>query len=241
VDQDAERIKKLLSEHCTEITSVHVTLDSHQRMHIAHSVFWQDGAGRSPDPYTLISVEDVKSGKWRAVNEADQETALAYVQELEKKDRFKLCIWPEHCITGTEGHNVTAPVNEGLNNWIDSTRGTIDWIHKGQNVHTEMYSALKAEVVDASDPDTSLNRALIERLSRCERILVCGQAKSHCVNFTVRDLVEHLDWPKEQLHRIWLLEDAMSSVATFEQAGEQFIADMREAGLTIATTNKAFA
>ena len=157
MDQDAERIKKLLSEHSAEITSVHVTLDSHQRMHIAHGVFWQDDAGRPPDPFTLISVQDVESGKWRTVNEADQEPALAYVQALEKEGRFKLCIWPEHCITGTEGHNVTKLVNEGLNNWINSTRSTIDWIHKGQNVHTEMYSALKAEVVIEDDPDTSLN------------------------------------------------------------------------------------
>ena len=103
-----------------------------------------------------------------------------------------------------------------------------------------MYSALKAEVIVETDPDTSLNRGLIERLSRYERILVCGQAKSHCVNFTVRDLVDNLDWPKTELHRIWLLEDAMSSVTTFEQAGEQFIADMKMAGLTVTTTDKAF-
>lgn len=239
--QDAERIKQLLSENAKEISSVFVTLDSHQRMHIAHGVFWQDAAGKHPDPFTLISVADVESGKWRAVNEADQEPARAYVKELERDGRFKLCIWPEHCIIGTAGHNITAPVNEGLDQWIGSTHGTVDWVHKGQNVHTEMYSALKAEVAIESDPSTSLNRGLVERLSRFERILVCGQAKSHCVNFTVRDLVDNLAWPKEQMNRIWLLEDAMSSVTTFEQEGEQFIADMQAAGLTVTTTDKAFA
>lgn len=239
--QDAERIKTLLCEHADKISSVHVTLDSHQRMHIAHGVFWEDEDGKPPAPFTEITVDDVESNKWRPVNKADQEAALAYVRELEKEDRFKLCIWPEHCITGTSGHNVTAPVNDGLDAWIDRTRGAVDWLHKGQNVHTEMYSALKAEVVIESDPATKLNRGLIEQLSKCERILVCGQAKSHCVNFTVRDLIENLNWPKDQLSRVWVLEDAMSSVPGFEKAGDQFIVDMTAAGLTVTTADKAFA
>ena len=218
-----------------------MTLDSHQRMHIAHGVFWHDEAGNQPDPFTLISVDDVESGKWCTTNEEHQNAALEYVKELQKEDRFKLCIWPEHCITGTEGHNVTAPVNDGLNAWIEATRGTIDWIHKGQNIHTEMYSALKAEVIIPSDPDTTMNQGLIDRLSRCERILVCGQAKSHCVNFTVRDLVDNIGWAKERLSNIWVLEDAMSAVPGFEKDAEQFITDMNAAGLTITTIDKAFA
>lgn len=217
-----------------------MTLDSHQRMHIAHGVFWHDGAGNHPDPFTLISVDDVESGKWCTTNVEDQQAALEYVKALQKEDRFKLCIWPEHCITGTEGHNVTVPVNDGLNTWIETTRGTIDWIHKGQNIHTEMYSALKAEVIIPSDPDTTLNQGLIDRLSRCERILVCGQAKSHCVNFTVRDLVNNIGWAKERLSNIWVLEDAMSAVPGFETDAEQFITDMNAAGLTITTVDKVF-
>jgi nicotinamidase/pyrazinamidase len=207
------RIGKMLREHAEAIDSVHVTLDSHQRMHIAHGVFWQDEAGNPPAPFTLFSTADVETGVWRAVKEADQAPALEYVKALEKSGKFQLCIWPEHCIIGTDGHNVTPPVNEGLNTWVDSTHGAVDWILKGQNVHTEMYSALQAEVVVPGDQSTCLNSGLIARLSSKERILVCGQAKSHCVNFTVRDLVENLGWPKEELHRIWLLEDVMSSVS----------------------------
>ena len=63
-----------------------------------------------------------------------------------------------------------------------------------------MYSALKAEVEIAEDPETCLNAGMIARLGSKERVLVCGQAQSHCVNFTVRDLVAH--WPQEDLHRI---------------------------------------
>jgi nicotinamidase/pyrazinamidase len=228
----------LLDEHGQEIDSVTVTLDSHQRMHIAHGLFWTNDAGGRPDPFTLITTEDVETGKWRAVREEYQEKALAYVKALDKNGKFKLCIWPEHCIIGSEGHNVTAPINEGLTAWAETRHESVEWVHKGQSIFTEMYSALKAEVEIASDAGTHLNAELIARLATHERMLVCGQAKSHCVNCTVRDLVQH--WPKSELHRIWLLSDGMSSVPGFEAAGDQFIDDMREAGLTIVPTARAF-
>ena len=65
----------MLREHAEAIDSVHVTLDSHQRMHIAHGVFWQDEAGNPPAPFTLFSTADVVTGVWRAVKEADQAPA----------------------------------------------------------------------------------------------------------------------------------------------------------------------
>ena len=109
LQQDALRVGKLLTDHASEIDSVHVTLDSHQRMHIAHGVFWEDAAGNSPAPFTVISRHDVASGKWRAVREVHRERALNYVEQLEQNGKFSLCIWPEHCIIGSPGHNVTAP------------------------------------------------------------------------------------------------------------------------------------
>ena len=236
--QDAQRVRQLLDDHGSEIESITVTMDSHQRMHIAHGLFWTDAAGRHPEPFTTIDRADVETGKWRAVRTDHQSKALAYVQALEKQGKFKLCIWPEHCIIGSEGHNVTAPINEGLSTWAASRHASVEWVHKGQNIFTEMYSALKAEVEVAGDASTGLNKELVERLATHERVLVCGQAKSHCVNCTIRDLVDH--WPKSELHRIWLLSDGMSSVPGFEDAGEKFIDDMRAAGLTIVPTAQAF-
>jgi len=237
-DEDARRVQKLLVEHGSQIDSITVTMDSHQRMHIAHGLFWIDSAGRHPEPFTIIERADVETGKWRAVRPDYQAKAVSYVQALEQHGKFKLCIWPEHCIIGSEGHNVTAPINEGLQAWAETRHSSVDWVHKGQNIFTEMYSALKAEVEIVGDVDTSLNAELVQRLATYERVLVCGQAKSHCVNCTVRDLVAH--WPKSDLHRIWLLSDGMSSVPGFEDAGEQFIDDMRAAGLTVVPTTQAF-
>ena len=236
---DAERVGQLLRDHAVAIEAVHVTLDSHQRMHIAHALFWQDAEGAAPAPFTLISRADVESGRWAPARPEHREQALRYVKALETSGRFQLCVWPEHCVIGSPGHNVTQPVLDGLRAWTESRREAVDYVLKGQNCFTEMYSALRAEVEVEGDEATGLNRELIEKLSTRERVLVCGQAQSHCVNFTVRDLVEH--WPESERHRIWLLEDAMSSVPGFEAEGDAFIADMKAAGLTVVPAAEAFA
>ena len=63
---------------------------------------------------------------------------------------------------------------------------------------------------------------------------MCGQALSHCVNYTVRDIVEH--WPKEEINKLTVLKDCASSVPGFEAAGDTFLEDMKEAGVNIATS-----
>jgi nicotinamidase/pyrazinamidase len=61
----------------------------------------------------------------------------------------------------------------------------------GTNINTEMYSAIAAEVPVSSDASTKLNRKLLKQLNDCDKLIVSGQALSHCVNFTVRHIVEH--------------------------------------------------
>ena len=60
--------------------------------------------------------------------------------------RFQLCIWKEHCLIGSEGHNVVQVVMDAMTQWCDATGGSVEWVNKGQNNLTEMYSAMAAEV-----------------------------------------------------------------------------------------------
>lgn len=69
-----------------------------------------------------------------------------------------------------------------------------------------------------------------------ERLLVCGQALSHCVNFTVRDIVEH--WPPGETSKITILRDCASSVPGFEEAGKLFLDDMERAGVNVKTSDE---
>merc|ERR1712226_590577 len=128
---------------------------------------------------------------------------------------------------------------EALNEWAANRKRSIDWLFKGQNNRTEMYSALKAEVEVEDDPTSALNKGLIDALSRHEQVVCCGQAMSHCVNHSVRDLLS--SWPHGRAKDIVVLEDGASAVPGFEDVAQKFISDMRSSGVTVCRTDEASA
>lgn len=230
---DSERTADFILDHLEDIDQILVTLDSHHRMHIAHSMVWVDKDGNHPPPFTTITNKDIQEGTWMPSEKAYKEHCLSYTKQLEAKGRFTLCIWPEHCLIGTPGHNVVPPINSALRKWEYHHFKTVEFIQKGSNCDTEMYSAIIAEVPMREDMSTHLNSKLLQKLHACPQLVVCGQALSHCVNFTVRDIVDN--WRGEN-SKIVVLEDASSPVEGFESAASEFLEDMKFAGVTITKT-----
>jgi nicotinamidase-related amidase len=234
--EDTQRIVELIEKHGHSIGRIIVTLDTHHQMHIAHGGFWEDATGNSPAPFTIITSDEIKAGKWKARQPELREWSLEYAKKLESGGRFKVCIWPEHCLLGSPGHAVWAPLAEALQKWAFKRLRNVTWLLKGQNNRTEMYSALKAEVECDGDPAASLNTTLIETLANHQKVLCCGEAKSHCVNYTVRDLLS--GWPKHRKQDIVLLSDACSSVPGFTEIGDQFEKDMKTEGVTVCKASE---
>ena len=248
-DADAERTARFIREHAHRIDRIVVTLDSHQRVHIAHGIFWVNDTGDRPPPFTLITSDDVARGKWRAADASKQRAAEEYTRKLEEKGRFKLCVWPEHCIIGSPGHNVRPSILAAINEWAESRMKEVMFVWKGTNCLTEMYSALGAEVpietvetvetVESIDSvDSGDSTGLLHALRESSRLFVCGQALSHCVNFTVRDLVANSD--ARSLDSIAILRDCTSPVPGFEEEGDAFLEEMRAKGLRVITTRDAW-
>jgi len=230
---DAKRIADFLRANKDKVSAIMVTMDTHSLFHIAHPLFWVDQTGAHPEPFTVITVADFEAGKWKPSRSEFTDWAKFYLQELERQKRFVLCIWPPHCLVGSPGHNVVPEILEALQEWEAATKSCVKYIFKGNNSLTEHYSGLKAEVARDDDQATLLNQGLLDELSNFDRVVLCGQAKSHCVNFTVRDLADH--WDSSNLASLVLLEDGSSSVPGFEEAGEKFVEDMTAKGLTIAS------
>jgi len=63
---------------------------------------------------------------------------------------------------------------------------------------------------------------------------MCGQAMSHCVHYTVRDIADH--WPKEEMGKLVILKDCASTIPGFEDALDKFLSDMVAAGVNVETT-----
>lgn len=169
-NEDSQRIADLIRENL-HIDEIFITLDSHHRLHIAHGVCWTNKEGKHPDPFTLINSRDIAAGKWLPVDPNNYEVFLYYAVELEKKGRFQLCIWPEHCLIGTPGHAVVPSINSAVQEWTGKSLKHIHYIQKGMNRFTEMYSAIAAEVPVALDPATLINYNFLDQLNSCEKVM----------------------------------------------------------------------
>lgn len=230
--EDMVRLAKFIDRIGSKLYDVHVTMDSHNPLDIAHPSWWKNAQGQAPTPFTQITAQDVRSGLWAARNPLAQAHSLSYVEALEANGRYTLIIWPEHCLIGQWGHNVHSAVAKSLNHWARSRLEVVDYVTKGSNALTEHYSAVQAEVPDASDPSTMLNSRLIQTLGSADVVLIAGEALSHCVASTVRDIADNFG--EDNIKKLVLLTDCTSSVAGFEQLGTRFVADMTARGMQTA-------
>jgi nicotinamidase-related amidase len=242
--KDMERTAALLKRVGDRLDDIHVTLDSHRVIDVAHPGFWIGQNGKAPSPFTMISHDDIKNGIWvpRRGNSYRQRM-LDYTAALQAAGKFVLMIWPEHCLIGSWGHNVVAPLKAELDAWERSQFANVDYVTKGTNSFTEHYGALMAEVPDASDPSTQLNGEFISVLQAADIIGVAGEASSHCVKTTIEQIVENIG--DQHLSKIHILTDCMSPVPQtpgapdFPAIAQQFLKDMQTRGLVL-TTHDAF-
>lgn len=238
-EHDMARVGAFIKRAGHKLNDIHVSLDSHHRVHIANSIFWINSKGEHPTPFTVITVKDVQNGTWTTTKASMADIGLRYLQSLEKSKRVEHRIWPNHCLIGFPGHNVFPNVLKAIDAWTEEFR-TVHWITKGSNPFTEHFSALKAEVPDPSDPGTQMSDDLINTLKEADEIPLCGIAGSHCVNFTVRDLADALG-DDSYIKKLVLLTDTISPVTGCEALQENFIKEMTARGMRTSTSDKYLA
>jgi nicotinamidase-related amidase len=230
---DMLRVAELIDTGRQGITGISVTLDSHHRLDVAHPTFWTGAGGGAVSPFTEITAADVRAGRFLPRNAASLPRALAYLDALETAGRYRLMVWPVHCEIGTWGHNVHADVRAAYNRWEDAALGIVDKVVKGTNPWTEHYSAVMAEVPDADDPATQLNRGFIDLLRQADRVYVTGEAGSHCVKATTEHIVDQFG--PADARKLVLVTDCMSPVAGFAPQYDAFVRDMLARGVQTAT------
>jgi nicotinamidase-related amidase len=252
-DKDMERLAAMVHRLKNKIDDIHVTLDSHHYIDIAHPVFWTNSKGQHPGDYdfTIITREDVENGVWRTTNPAfqnrhtmkaaglDRDGALEYVTALETNGRYPLCIWPPHCLISTYGYGTIPVLEKVLHEW-EKDFAMVDFVTKGSNFWTEHYSAVQADVPDPEDPGTQLNMGLIETLQEADIALLSGEAKSHCLANTVIDIANNFG--EENIKKMVLLEDCTSNVpdppgtTMFTDISNKFVSDMVARGMQISNS-----
>ncbi len=222
---DNRRLCEFVYRNLAAITQVVPSLDTHRAMQVFHAVWLVDAEGNHPAPYTLVSAEDVGSGRWR-VNAAVCESLgidpdyaarqlLHYTRRLAAGGKYELTIWPYHALLGGVGHALVSAVEEAFFFHGIARYSQPDFQVKGEHPLTEHYSMLGPEVTEGPDGEVLARRntALVERLLEFDAVVVAGQAKSHCVAWTIDDLLEETDAEVQRLaERVYLLEDCSSPV-----------------------------
>lgn len=234
-ENDMGRIAALINRTGHKLHDIHVTLDTHHYIDVAHPIFWKNSKGDHPDPFTIISKDDVINGKWITTLPSLQKRMINYVTTLENNGRYPLCIWPPHCLIGSEGHKVSPILYDILLKWEETQFAMVNYVTKGSNIYTEHYSAVQADVIDPIDPTTQLNQILIDALKEVDMIAVCGEASSHCVLNTVKDIIANFN--DDAIKKFTILEDGMSPVSGFEQNTIDFFSDLKAKGVSFTKTS----
>ncbi len=221
--EDNIRLCEFIYRNLGEIDQIIATLDTHHLHQIFHPIFWIDQQGEHPTPaVTTITPADVQSGKWQ-INpdfgdqppEQLQAYALHYVQQLSDGGKYPLIIWPYHAMLGGIGHALVPAVEEAIFFHGIARNSQASFSMKGDRTLTENYSALAPEVFtnQFGEQIASKNDSLIQHLLESDRLIIAGQAQSHCVAWTVNDLLTEINSIDPQLARkIYLLADCTSPV-----------------------------
>jgi nicotinamidase/pyrazinamidase len=236
---DLGRVSRLVREAGAALCSITVTLDTHPQIAIERVSFWEDASAQPVAPFTQITESQVRAGLYRPRRRELLPQVITYLHDLEAAGRYRLTVWPVHCVLGTSGHNIHPALAAEIAGWEERSQTSSFKVLKGQNPMTEQYSAVRAEVPRADDPSTHSNEALLAQVrpAHDETLLIAGEAGSHCVRATTLDILESLT--SEALRRVLLLTDCMSPVSGFEREMQQFLAQAKDEGARLATCEQA--
>jgi len=238
---DNRRLCDFIYRNLNVITGICPTMDTHQVMQIFHSLFLVNNKGEHPAPFTLITPEDIEAGIWRFNSELSaslqidetygQKFLHYYTRQLKEGGKYDLTIWPYHAMLGGIGHALVSAVEEAVFFHSIARLSQPDFQVKGDNPLTENYSVLSPEVLEGPKGEAIApkNIGFIRELLNFDAVIIAGQAKSHCMAWTIKDLLNEIRVSDRKLaEKVYLLEDCTSPVVIpgvidySEQANEAF-------------------
>ena len=222
---DNRGVCEFLYHNLPVITEICPTMDTHQAMQIFHSICLVSERGEHPAPFTLISHEDIEQGLWKfnpkleatlgVTEKYGQRYVRHYTRSLKEGGKYDLTIWPYHAMLGGIGHALVSSVEEAIFFHSIARYSQPDFQVKGDNPFTENYSVLSPEVLENPDGEriAQKNEGFIEKLLEFDALVIAGQAKSHCVAWTIDDLLKEILAIDERMaEKVYLLEDCSSPV-----------------------------
>lgn len=220
--EDCVRSAKFIYQNVYNLHNIFLTLDTHPFYHIANPAFWLKKDNELVPPFTTITNRDLSTKKLFPNPEVMQylsqfvkyEDLCEYVRlycNLWEQLDFDFCVWPFHCLEGTQGQILVGGIEEACFFHFSVTKKTPSFLQKGnKSILEENYSPFSS--VSISDPKFSIladrNFFPAEKLLECDMLLVAGQALDFCVYSTVYDLTKKSNMSTQ----IFVLSDCTSSI-----------------------------
>jgi nicotinamidase/pyrazinamidase len=227
-DADMKRLAAWIKINKSQIDHISVTMDSHPVNDISHPSFWQDKNGNFPNPFTPITSQEIKDGKWSP--RFFPKEATGYVESLEKQGEFGHFIWPNHCLIGSRGAALDDNIMDALIEWTKDGK-FYQVVAKGTYPLTEHFGIFRANVPVANRPETQLNQALIDTLEKYQNVYLVGEAKSHCVANSLKQAMEEAP---NLAGKFVILEDCMSDVTGLGHLGAPIYSKAKAMGIKFA-------
>ncbi|KOP24836.1 isochorismatase [Hapalosiphon sp. MRB220] len=254
---DNLRLCEFIYRNLGVITKIIPTLDTHTAMQIFHPIFWINSAGEHPIPaVTNIIPADIEQGIWK-VNpsvafslgfeyEFLEKYAYHYVKQLTQEGKYPLTVWPYHSMLGGIGHALVSAVEEAIFFHCIARHSQTQFEIKGNNPLTENYSVLRPEVLSGFDERSiaQKNISLIQYLLEFDAVVIAGQAKSHCVAWTIDDLLTEIKQVDINLaKKVYLLEDCSSAVVVpgvvdYTEAANEAFQRFADAGMHVVKSSE---
>lgn len=248
---DNRRLCEFIYRNLGVITQIVPTMDTHQAMQIFHSIFLVNDNGENPTPFTLIKEEDLVNGVWRfnpAIAESvhispeyGEQHLIHYARRLRESGKYELTIWPYHAMLGGIGHALVSAVEEAIFFHTIERLSQPDIHMKGNFPLTEHYSVLGPEVATGPRGELLVEKSdkFYRKLVEFNAIIIAGEAKSHCVAWTIADLLDDvMKRDKSLVDKVYLLEDCTSPVVVpgvvdYSEAADAAFRRFAEAGMHI--------
>lgn len=229
---DSDCIARFVYQNLGVLTDITCTLDTHFPYQIFFPSFWLDRNDRPLTAHREIATDDIRKGEvkpnpdvawWLCGGDYSwlQRQVEFYCAELERAGKYKLYLWPPHCILGGDGHALAGIVQEArlFHAFVRGSQGGMEV--KGGHTLTENYSVLAPEVLMRHDgqPLAQRNAQFVRTLLDADAVIVAGQAASHCVKSSLEDLLSEIKTQDEKLaSKVYVLADCMSAVAVPDPA-----------------------
>lgn len=231
--EDNQRTAEFIYRNLANLTHITATMDTHFAYQIFFPSFWVDEDDVPLTAHREITTAEIDAGKvkpnpamarWLCNGNYGwlMQQVRHYTHELERAGKYKLYLWPPHCILGSEGHALAGVIHEARM-FHSFVRGVQSWVEvKGGNPLTENYSVLRPEVLTRFDGQAlaQRNTSFLKTLIGSDMVIVAGQAASHCVKSSIDDLLGEIASQDPALaKKVYILTDCMSSVTVPDGKG----------------------